>query len=414
MAELVFTPYKASSQCLLCRGTKMLCGRSYCPILARSSALAKSVEAVTGLNLDGLTPPSLFVGRYGYPKVYAGPLLLPPRQDAAVYDSPDLWQNISIFDLIAMRSSLIRGKYPVSVRRPEGRMVDYIQELALAPVPAEVEAVFEKEPRGTIALDEDVQPMGPSAELKDLKVYGVKGDRTAEAVTSDTDLDATHGMLELYSRGLSVYRIQKILSAGLLGVKKDRKLVPTRWAITAVDDTTSKALLERAKEFPEVSEYSLYVSESMDNTYMVLLMPGKWEYELVEAWYPGSTWNAFGSSVEIYSSYEAYQGRKTYAEIGGCYYAGRLAVVEALMRLRRQARVVILREAREGYILPVGVWHVRENVRRALSGQPMKFSTLGEALEAIGNRGTVSLRDWISHSRILFDSLHRKTLLDYT
>jgi hypothetical protein len=413
MAELIFTPYKASPQCLLCRGTKMLCGRSYCPILARSSALAKSVESVKGLDFDGLTPPGLFIGRYGYPKVFAGPLLLPHREDAAIYDSPDMWSSISIFDLINMRSSLIRGKYPVLVNKPQGKIVSYVQELALTPVPVEVEAVFEKEPSGSIMLDEDVQPMGPSAELRDLRVYGAKGDKVAEAVTSDTDMGASEGMVELYSKGISVYRIQKILSAGLLGLKKDRKLVPTRWAITAVDDTASKALLQRIREFQEVSDYSLYISESMDNTYMVLLLPGKWEYELVEAWYPGSTWNAFGRSLQIYSSYEGYRGRKTYAEIGGCYYAGRLAVTEALIRLRRQARVVILREAREGYILPVGVWHVRESVRRALSSQPMRFTSLKEILEEVKARGTVSLNDWVQHSKILSDSFYRKTLLEY-
>ncbi|MFP3219924.1 MAG: Nre family DNA repair protein [Candidatus Marsarchaeota archaeon] len=413
-ADLRITFAKASPQCLLCRGTKMLCGRSYCPILARGSALAKSVELISDLDFNGASPPGVFIGRYGYPNVYAGPLLVSTTDDPSFYDSPDQWHNISIFDLIALRSSLIRGKFKVNIHGGGNRMLENVQELALSSTPADVEVLFEKKPSGTLVVDEDVQPMGPSAEVKDMKVYSARGDTLAERVAYDTDLKAQEGIVELYGAGLSVYRIQKVLSAGLLGTKAERKLVPTRWAITAVDDTTSKAMLEKIREFPEISEYRLYTSESMDNTYMVLLMPGKWEYELVEAWYPGSTWNAFGSSIEIYSSHEGYRGRKTYAEIGGCYYAARLAVAEALMRLKRQARVVILREAREGYILPVGVWHVRENVRRALSNEPKRFDSLEGALKAVSSIGRVALRDWITHSSLLFDSFHRTSLLQFT
>jgi hypothetical protein len=38
------------------------------------------------------------------------------------------------------------------------------------------------------------------------------------------------------------------LSIGVLGLKKDKKLVPTRWAITATDDILAKKLLEKVKQ----------------------------------------------------------------------------------------------------------------------------------------------------------------------
>jgi len=37
-----------------------------------------------------------------------------------------------------------------------------------------------------------------------------------------------------------------------------------------------------------------------------------------------------------------------------------LAVCDQLVKERRQATVIVLREARPGYIMPVGVWQVRE------------------------------------------------------
>ena len=42
-------------------------------------------------------------------------------------------------------------------------------------------------------------------------------------------------------------------------------------------------------------------------------------------------------------------------EIGGCYYAARLAVNELLNKERRQAGVVIMREAHPGYIMPIRI-----------------------------------------------------------
>ena len=80
----------------------------------------------------------------------------------------------------------------------------------------------------------------------------------------------------------------------------------------------------------------------------------------MEAWYPGTIWNPDGSSAVIFSDWEGYDGRTTYTDIGGCYYAARSAVSELLMKERLQATVIVLREAHPGYIMPVGVWQVRE------------------------------------------------------
>ncbi len=49
-------------------------------------------------------------------------------------------------------------------------------------------------------------------------------------------------MTYLYRRGFDVYEINSILSAGALGEAKQRRLVPTRWSITAVDDTVGQFL----------------------------------------------------------------------------------------------------------------------------------------------------------------------------
>ena len=104
---------------------------------------------------------------------------------------------------------------------------------------------------------------------------------------------------------------------------------------------------------------------------------------------------------------------KTYAEIGGCYYAARFAVNELLNKENRQASVVILREAHPGYILPVGVWNVRESVRKALKGDYRKFDTLNGAILFISEIMDIPIERWIKNSAILKNHLYQKKIEDF-
>jgi hypothetical protein len=143
------------------------------------------------------------------------------------------------------------------------------------------------------------------------------------------------------------------------------------------------------------------------------MLPNEWSYEAMEAWYPGTVWNPNGKDVAMFSDYEGHDGRTTYAQIGGCYYSARLAVCEQLVKERRQATAIVLREARPGYIMPVGVWQVRENVRNAMRQKPFIFKTLNESLKWIANQFEIPLRRWIAQSELLKKALFQKKITDY-
>ncbi len=187
-----------------------------------------------------------------------------------------------------------------------------------------------------------------------------------------------------------------------MGLEQNRKLVPTRWSITATDDIVFKSLVSEVKDFPSVNDYLVYSSEYLDNHFEVLLIPGSWEYENFEAWAPGSMWSFNLKKTEIIEEYEPFRGRTTYADKeGGGYYAARLAVIEALHKMKRQARVVVFREIYEGYTVPLGVWQVRENARNAFKRRPDIFRTLGEALKHIDSKLRLSINDYMGVSKIL-------------
>ena len=176
----------------------------------------------------------------------------------------------------------------------------------------------------------------------------------------------------------------------------------------------SSDLIEKMKDYPLVHEYLVFESWQRDNRFVLLLMPRNWSYELIEAWFPNSIWNPSGKNVVTMSSSESYNGRTTYAETGGSYYAARLAVTEYLVKERRQACVLILREVHPGYIMPVGVWNVRESVRVAMRTGPKRFAALNEALDYITTRLVMPEEQWIKKSTVLKDTLHQKRLEDFT
>ena len=403
------------SPCLICRGTKLLCGKDRCPILVRLSFQAKVSTKINSLALEGSSPPSVFVGRIGYPKVAIGPLVPPIVGDTSFIDTPEKWNDITIDRFIDFRSHLVRGRYIVDVHDVDSsnKIVEYTRELALSKYPVDSEVQFEKKPSGKISFYDHAQPYGPTAPIKELEIGNTRYEPNIEKAFYDTDLKARDAILELYKKGVLVSSIQKAFSVGAFGEKKHRKFVPTRWSITAVDSIISAELRERTKENPIIDEYRVYKFERFDNRWIVLMMPTSWRYELIEAWYPKTTWNPHGYDISMYNSYEFYEGRKTYAEIGGCYYAARLAVNEALNRERRQAGVIVLREAHPGYILPVGVWNVRESVRSTLKREYEKFDTLEEALESIRKTMDIPLERWIRNSALLKDALTQRRIEDF-
>ncbi len=381
------------------------------PYMLKSYYNFKTLEKLQSNEVYGSSPPDIFVGRHGYPYVYVGPLVPPRFGDTSIMSSPERWVGMSIPQIVEMRSMLVRGMYRTKVTNADnGRIEEMLKELALADSYGGVEERFSQRPRLGVSLDENSQPYGPSARMVDMSLGNVKANAQIEKAYGDTALTAKGAIIELYDRGIAVSKIQKSLSAGILGMSKRRRFVPTRWSITAVDDTLGKHKLREVKQNEAIDAVRVFYSTALDNRWAIVMLPGSWEYELVEAWYPNTTWNMESPDIAIYSSYEPFEGRTRYAEIGGCYYAARLASSELLDRIKGQAKVVILREAHPGYIMPVGVWNVREHVRAALRTDPALFGSLHEALKFVSGKMDIPVGTWIRNSTLLRKALYQRQL----
>lgn len=385
--------------CLTCKGGRLLCGRPSCPLLQKIH-IQSPIETRLKESMFGPSP-SIFVGWKGYPNVFVGPMTSIEEENAALLDDPSRWYGLSFNEIIRMRSLLVRSKAMQEVKS-RTKLVESSQEIAMSVKPVDTEVEFKTAPRYGISFSPISQPMGPSGMLKNLRIAGnPKIPRKVDSIASE-NIRAADAARALYSAGHDVYYITRILSSGALGMQKNKKLVPTRWSITATDDILGNWLREKVKEYPLVSEFRVYSNTYLENHFEVLLMPANWEFEQFEAWAPNTLWTMAYSRPAINLEKEGYGGRSEYAiKEGGGYYAARLAALEALNEMRRQAGVVIFREIYEGYIMPVGVWEVRENVRNAFRNQPAKFGTLKEALSHISMKLKIPMAEYIKRSEIL-------------
>jgi hypothetical protein len=238
-------------------------------------------------------------------------------------------------------------------------------------------------------------------------------DKRIEKAFCDHDLKAADAVMELYRDKVLVTRIQRCFSVGMFGYEDRRRLVPTRWSITAVDSNISLELIDEIKQYPTIDQYQVYTFTYLDNIYIALLMPEKWEFEWIEAWFPGTTWNVDGTAPAMMGDHEGYRGRTTYASVGGCYYSTRLAVTEKLCKDRRQASALVLREIHPGYMLPVGVWNVRESIRSALRTKPNHFDTFNSALEFATSKLTIPLKHWLNNSTMLRNAFFQRKISEF-
>jgi hypothetical protein len=193
---------------------------------------------------------------------------------------------------------------------------------------------------------------------------------------------------------------------GNLGLKTERKLVPTRWSITAVDDTLGKKLINEIKKY-KTSNYMVYFGSFLGNNYLILVFPEVWSYELFET---------SVSTQEVGTDYESYDGRKDYAfnTVGG-YYAARLAILEQLSKIKRQGSVLCLRFITDDYYAHLGVWVVREASRKSMNSKPLEFESkelmLKYAEAFVKKKFGIDLNNLILKKSILLDKIKKQRKL---
>lgn len=400
--------------CSRCRGRLGLCGEIVCPIIKR---VQKSLRGkLKSRKLFGASPPSVFIGAWNYPRVYAGPMVPPMRwRDTSIMDNPVQWLDEGMDNIIGYRLSLIRSHQQVDIHSATNpnRSLSSVQELAMASLSVDTEVNLSETPRGSLSFSRWTAPMGPTAPLEEVRlVENLRVHPKIDYLTSDKDCLAQVAVSELYDAGISTYQLTRLLSVGLLGRAKTRRLVPTKWSITGIDDMLGRRLHRQVIDHPTINECWVFGCHAVGNSIGILFIPTSWMFEVLEYWIPGTIFPSHKEAV-IPSDFEFAGGRKTYTKtIGGAYYAARLPVLEHLNECGKQAGAIVFLEVHPEW-LPLGVWRVREICRRALSKAPARFESLEEALKEVSKHLITPIEHWKRQSKILRYNRIQKTLLQF-
>ena len=401
-------------ECIECRGVRGMCGIDPCPLLSEIRGRLPQTEPTSLDDMSGPSPPSLFVGRYGYPSVRAG-LSASWAQDSnapvsSSGDPSDLFGK-PLEEVAARHAHLVTGgrNMPISSPCDPGPVLEATQVIAMASGPVDVEMDFNRPVPigGSPTFDSMSTPLGPSGEVVRAEVVSHASiPRKVDSVTGETDLLASDAMEELTASGIGEAHVSRILSSGRLGKEGNRRLVPTRWGITATDDTLSKQRWERVRDMPSLDKVLAFDATYLDNRFHVILTPGPWAFHMLEAWCQGSVWATHGRVLE---DWEDLEPRTEYAHsITGAYYATRLAVLEYMERIGRSGACLVWRDIGPEYWAPVGVWLIRETVREAMKRNPRVFDTINEAVSHVAPR--ISSPDDLRGS--WFVNRRRQTRLD--
>ena len=379
-------------RCAECKG-KGMCGLPRCPIVSRFHA---QVAMKPASSYQGSSP-SVFIGSYGWPAMQGGPLLI---NDS---DNPPDWlaRKFGMEEIVSIRARTIRGRSALHT------VTGNLQEIALSTIPLDVDVTFEKPVTFNLNFDGTIAPVGLSGAVKKMEVLcNARVERVVDRITSDTDMGATDACVALRTSAIDVYQIANLMTAGLLG--KRRTFVPTRWAITAVDDTLSINLKKEIAHYPPVEEIRLFTGEIFGNRIVCILFPGDWKFEMIEIWGRRTLWA--GEEEVIVQDREG-MTKKGYSPISGAYYSARLAAVEYLKDIQRSARVIIIRSISSDYWAPLGTWVIREAARKAMTNPPVICESLDAAVRQAS--ATLGSDTWVHHSMLIPELRTQRTLFHF-
>jgi len=354
-------------------------------------------------SISGSSPPSIFVGSYGYPKVGVGPMVPPIHGDTTLLDSPELWLGKTLEDIVNFRLSLVRGIEKLSIQNTQGRFIENLHEVAMSSHSIDTDLQFHKTTLPVTTIDGESAPFGPVGDIKSAKFFGTRSDKSIERVYYDHDLKAQDAVLTLYNKGIDISKIQKCFSIGMLG--KKRKLVPTKWSITATDDIISKSLVSEILEFDLIDSCRIFSHDHLGNMFSVILFPHRWLFEMQEAWHDE---NKVGFGFDS----EDARGIDHPPAIAGAYFAAKLGVAEYLVQKKLQAAVLVLREIRPEYAVPVGVWQIREAIRAAMKKEPYIAGNFIDGVNFASKRMSIGKSEWLSRGRLL-KMLKQKSISEF-
>ena len=131
------------AECIDCRGTKGMCGIAPCPLLSEVNRRLPQRGETTLSDMAGPSPPSLFVGRYGYPNVRVGPSVSWTQGsggEATSSGDPSELFGQPLEEVAARHANLVTGrsKMGINTTRETNQILEATQVIAMSSTAVDV------------------------------------------------------------------------------------------------------------------------------------------------------------------------------------------------------------------------------------------------------------------------------------
>ncbi len=228
---------------------------------------------------------------------------------------------------------------------------------------------FDKEIKfNCFANSKDFGILGSKNELLSIETIGnVSVSKNIEKYTND-DIKSKKAIIDLYEKSYNEHQIINLLSLGEFGHSLNKKLMPTKWAISAFDKTIEKHLYLKLIKNKLLEKFEIFSYFDKGNFFLIILIPDYFQAQIIETW-----------SNIVESDYVSFDNKLDYLDIktAGAFYATKLGVFENLCFRKKQSAFISLRVIKD-YEIPLGLVFVRECIRETMKNKIFESSDLEE------------------------------------
>jgi len=276
-------------------------------------------------------------------------------------------------DIIKLKAKNILGStQSLNIKKTNEKIREELENIYKSKKEIEFSSKFENELKFDKILTSKVSGiMGSKNEL--LSINPNENTTTSNKIEKyiTKDIKSKEAIISLYEKGVNEHQIMNLLALGSFGININKKLVPTKWAISAYDQTIEKYLYSKIIKYNTINNYEIYHSNDKGNEFIIILIPDTFSAEVIEA---------FDNTIE--SDFVNFDNKfkKLEPETAGGFYATKFGIFENLNERKKQASFISIRII-ENYDIPLGVVFVREKVRDAMKNKIFKSSNEKEIKE---------------------------------
>lgn len=308
-------------------------------------------------------------------------------------------------DIVKLKAKNILGNTNnIYIKQTNHKVLDEIKDIYKSRKPIEFTSKFDSELKFNKPIVNKLSGvLGTKNELLNIELN--ENAQTSNKIEnySKGDVKSKEAIIQLYEKGINEHQIINLLSLGNWGLQINKKMVPSRWAITAYDQTIEKHLYSKLLKYSTIENYELYFSSDKGNSFIIILLPDTFTFENFE--FTPSGWNA-NDYVGIDNKLN-----KSEPDTAGGFFATKVAIFETLNQRRKSASIICLREI-DNYEIPLGVVFVRETVRQAMKNKIFNCSNKKE-LEEYLSRFHKNHFNWYKKSKTLEENGKQKKLRDF-